>query len=185
MIKKFLLISLFIVLLLPIKSVLGAITYSRSPAGFSIQNPISFDVSFDTWDGTFCDIYEADGWSLRYGQPAGDIYSVILPTSTLAYDFVENLPLSTYMSVTFACYQGEVLVGEGMTLEFDGGENLFEVVGAGGAFFTLPTSTLTNLQANIGQLVTDTSLLWILAIALPLGFWLISKIIRIFTKRVK
>lgn len=45
------------------------------------------------------------------------------------------------------------------------------------AFFTLPTSTLTDLQAYVGQLVTDTSLLWILAIALPLGFWIIYKII--------
>jgi hypothetical protein len=52
-------------------------------------------------------------------------------------------------------------------------------------FFTLPTSTLSDLQGYVGGLVSDTSLLWILAIALPLGFWLISKIISIFTKRAR
>jgi hypothetical protein len=46
-------------------------------------------------------------------------------------------------------------------------------------FFTLPTSTLSDLQGYIGDLVTDTSLLWILAIALPLGFWIIYKVISV------
>jgi hypothetical protein len=47
------------------------------------------------------------------------------------------------------------------------------------SFFTLPTSTLTDLQGYIGGLVTDTSLLWILAIALPVGFWIIYKIVSV------
>jgi hypothetical protein len=47
------------------------------------------------------------------------------------------------------------------------------------SFFTLPTSTLTDLQSYIGGLVTDTSLLWILAIALPVGFWIIYKIVSV------
>lgn len=53
------------------------------------------------------------------------------------------------------------------------------------AFFTLPTSTLTDLQAYIGDLVTDTSLLWIIAIALPLGFWIISKVISMVRSRAR
>jgi hypothetical protein len=45
------------------------------------------------------------------------------------------------------------------------------------SFFTLPSSTISDLQGYVGGLVSDTSLLWILAIALPVGFWIISKII--------
>jgi hypothetical protein len=47
------------------------------------------------------------------------------------------------------------------------------------SFFTLPTSTLSDLQGYVGGLVSDTALLWIVAIALPVGFWVISKIIGI------
>jgi hypothetical protein len=47
------------------------------------------------------------------------------------------------------------------------------------SFFTLPTSTLADLQSYIGGLVTDTALLWILAIALPVSFWIIYKIISV------
>lgn len=46
-------------------------------------------------------------------------------------------------------------------------------------FFTLPTSTIADLQGYVGGLVSDTAMLWTLAIALPLGFWIISKIIGI------
>jgi hypothetical protein len=52
-------------------------------------------------------------------------------------------------------------------------------------FFTLPTSTLADLQGYIGGLVTDTSLLWILAIALPVGFWIINKIVGVVRGRTR
>lgn len=50
---------------------------------------------------------------------------------------------------------------------------------------TLPTSTISDLTAYVGGLFSDLSPLWILAIALPLGFWIISKVIGIITSHTR
>jgi hypothetical protein len=50
---------------------------------------------------------------------------------------------------------------------------------------TLPSSTISDLTAYVGGLFGDLSPLWILAIALPLGFWVISKVIGIITSHTR
>ena len=205
--KKIILITLFLALLLPIKTAFGAVTYSRSPAGFTINNPVSFDVGFDSYNAdTGCSAL--DGYYglyiLRDGPFSDQRPSVFIASTTNNYvfdEFVEededeptSLALGNdYVIVAIACADtatpvwGDVSIGEYLEYYEEGGI-IFEVVEAGGSagvFFTLPTSTLTDLQAHIGDLVTDTSLLWIIAIALPLGFWMISKVIRIVKSKAK
>lgn len=46
--------------------------------------------------------------------------------------------------------------------------------------FTVPTSTVTDLMASVTDVFDSTWTLVILALALPLGFWLIHKIIGLF-----
>jgi hypothetical protein len=185
MIKKFLLIGLFIALLLPMKTALGVVTYSRSPAGYTIQNPVSFDVSFDDYyTDTGCS-EGYDYWGIYIEDVDTSSYMSQTPhpsSTTLNQIFILNLPANVYNRLDFVCEEHEFDEGTntGYPIESNGGEPIFEVVEAvapTGGFLTLPTSTISDLQAQIGQLVTDSSLIWILAIALPLGFWIIYKMI--------
>lgn len=50
-------------------------------------------------------------------------------------------------------------------------------------YITLPEGFVTNALAYAGQLFTDTSLLIILAIGLPLAFWVIKKVISLVRVR--
>lgn len=50
-------------------------------------------------------------------------------------------------------------------------------------YITLPEGFVADTLAYVGQLFTDTSLLVILAIGLPLGFWVIRKVISLVRAR--
>lgn len=49
---------------------------------------------------------------------------------------------------------------------------------------TIPTSTASNLFANVSSIVTDTGMLSVAvaAVALPLAFWVIKKVKSLFSK---
>jgi hypothetical protein len=51
------------------------------------------------------------------------------------------------------------------------------------ALITLPGDFITNALAYAGQLFTDLQLVVILAIGLPLGFWVIRKVISLVRAR--
>ena len=191
--KKIILITLFLALLLPIKTAFGAYSYSRTPSGYTINNPVSFDVSFDSYADFAFPATSSDYWRLEIQGDLGNTDFTCLPTSTLSISQEFNLPLDIYWQVFAQGFSNENCSmdrQDGVYVEEDLEDPgmIFEVVesgGSAGVFFTLPTSTLTDLQAHIGDLVTDTSLLWIIAIALPLGFWMISKVIRIVKSKAK
>jgi len=50
---------------------------------------------------------------------------------------------------------------------------------------TVATSSAQDLLAYAGQLFTDLNVLILLAIGLPVGFWVVNKAIGIFAKRTK
>jgi hypothetical protein len=52
-----------------------------------------------------------------------------------------------------------------------------------GNYITLPEGFISDLLAYVGQLFTDLNLLVILAIGLPLGFWVIRKAISLVRAR--
>lgn len=52
-----------------------------------------------------------------------------------------------------------------------------------GTYITLPENFITDCLAYVGTLFTDASLLIILAIGLPLGFWVIHKVIALARAR--
>jgi len=52
-----------------------------------------------------------------------------------------------------------------------------------GNYITLPEGFVTDCLAYVGNLFTDVSLLIILAIGLPLGFWVIRKVISLVRVR--
>lgn len=52
-----------------------------------------------------------------------------------------------------------------------------------GTWITLPASFVTDLQAYVGGLFTDLSTLIVIAIALPVGFWVIRKAISLVRAR--
>lgn len=51
--------------------------------------------------------------------------------------------------------------------------------------FTLPGEAIASTTAYIGTLFTDLSVFIWLAIGLPLGFWVISKVISLVTRRAR
>jgi len=50
-------------------------------------------------------------------------------------------------------------------------------------YITLPENFITDIMAYAGDLFTDMSLVIILAIGLPLGFWVIRKVITLVRAR--
>ena len=56
------------------------------------------------------------------------------------------------------------------------------VAHASGPIITIASSTPTDLLAYVGQLFTDTSLIWLIAIGVPLGFYVIRRVIALIPK---
>jgi hypothetical protein len=50
---------------------------------------------------------------------------------------------------------------------------------------TVTATDTKNMLAYIGQLYTDVNLLIVLAIGLPVGFWVINKVISLVTRHAK
>ena len=163
----------------------GAYTYERTPASYTISNPVSFDVSFDNWEDTYCHNYPlTDHWGLEYQRISGGgmVYSEILPDEILTYTFVETLPLNIYDRVKIVCYEGEIWNGDyGRTFEYNQGNPIFEVVEAeeepAGGIWTIPSDFLSTTTAYIGETFGDIWTLAALVIGLPLSFWGIKKVI--------
>jgi hypothetical protein len=49
--------------------------------------------------------------------------------------------------------------------------------------YTLPATAVTDIMGYVGELITDNWILIAVAIGLPLGFYLIKKVIALFPKR--
>jgi len=63
------------------------------------------------------------------------------------------------------------------------GSVLTPLVASAGTYLTLPEGFVTDTLTYVSDLFTDASLLIILAIGLPLGFWVIRKVISIVRAR--
>jgi len=197
--KKFLTIfsvSILATLLLPF-SVLGAVVYERTPAGTSIENPVSFRVSFDELS-EICATSTTNYWTLYWKEwwEAGDrevwsIFDDIIPITIKDHTFTGNLPLTEFSQIAISCCSTEydASCNSAGDLEGDDSEVIFEVietpvvpVGVIQAGFdeNLPDYDMASTTAHIGGLINSTGgLIW-LAIGIPLGFYVITQMIKLF-----
>ena len=167
--------------------VFGAVDYSRDPSGFTIENPVSFDVSFDDFS-ELCDA-SWNWWSIYFlseiEEPALEIFSEdLIASTTKNYIFVENLPLVIYTEVKPACC---AIIDE--DLECEDTDPVFEYNPAGifevvepppPTLYAFTTADLASTTAYISDIFTSIRSLFFLAGGIHLAFYVIKRVIRIF-----
>jgi hypothetical protein len=178
---KILIFGLFFLAGLLFSMPVFAYTYTRTPAGYTIQNPVSFDVLFDeAWEGGDGQCQDDDtNWTIEITNDE-DIILEYLASSTKTYVFETSLPTGVYRGVVVWCYPS---LTRAVILEGDFFTDIFEVVsapeGTGGNIITLPTNMATSMLAYAGQSFSDLAPLLLIGIGLMLAFWLISNALRL------
>jgi hypothetical protein len=163
----------------------GAVSYSRTPAGYTIQNPVSFYVSLDTYEEVCTEVGYQNFWGIAWVGSAGEGSSgSLVASTTLSYDFNENLPIGEYTIIQGICWGEDLEDPYGFDYAYleNGGDTIFEVVApppAGGNIITLPEDFGTGFLAFAGTLFTDLLPLILIAIGLPLAFWVVGKAIKL------
>lgn len=159
-------------------SAFGAVGYERTPSGYTIENPVSFSVS-----GVFDEYPTALSYQIRVSN---DLYEQILSDCFSANNQIVEmtLPFDEYVSVGMIL-NTELGCGSYMSetdLEYDGGDIIFEVVEGEEEerkpFFTIENSDITTLMASVSDIFTDADFFIMLAVGLPLAFWIINRIVK-------
>jgi hypothetical protein len=167
-----------------------ATSYTRSPTGATITNPVSFDMSFDDFNiDTGCNSeYGQNYWGVqvwRYWFESPEWFvSEFVPSSTLSNVFSIILPLGSYIKVSFSCSVDGINQNiDGTQLEYNDGPPIFEILSPSTSIITI--SSISGILEYATRLFTDLQLLVWLAIGLPVGFWIINKAIILVVKRTK
>jgi hypothetical protein len=164
--------------------------YTRTPAGFTIYNPVEFRLFGDSYEDMkngFCQSTDFTKWRVivRTMEDA-PISSEEVESSVLDYTFSFTLPLGNYLRVSYYC-----LVGEDywiwQDLENYFGPPIFEVVEAPApppaGYFSFDFAT--NTLAYVGGLFTDLSTPIYILIGITLGMWLIDYLLGLFAQKRK
>jgi len=159
--------------------------YSRQPSGYKVVLPLDFSVIMSEYPA---DCAGKPFWNLQLEAETDTIKEEFFPniaSTTLTLDKeVDNIVLGAYNEVGLWCYDliasttGETWVG---MVEYDDGDIVFEI--GENYYFDISTELPTSTLAYAGQLFTDLNLIIILAVGLPLGFWVIRKIISLVRAR--
>jgi hypothetical protein len=179
---------------------LGAVSYSRTPSGSTIQNPVSFDVSFDAW-GDVCTATPANYWDIDITWLDGEYEEYHIKSSknsstTLSYDFIQTLPLSSadliYIDVNGNCYLNySDINGNGFLISngsLEDGWPAFTVIEAAPeeqTLFRLPAEGLASTTAYIGDIAGTIWPFAALGAGIPLAFYVIRKIISMVSGRAR
>lgn len=182
--NKILVSTILLMLFLFPFSVLGATIYERTPSGYTIENPVSFEVGFDTW-GEVCSKPESVKWAIQVFGVVG--YELIWESdnqasTTKSVIFETNLSFLEYQAVVFDCRDiNDITTYDSHPLESDPfGDPIFEVIAppvippitAGFEDYTMASTT-----AYIGDLWNSAGVYIYLFIGIPLGFWIIKRVI--------
>lgn len=162
----------------------GAFTYSRTPSGYTISNPLNFNVSFDTKEELCEGIYPYENtthWRIGVRDNShnwflSEIY--LIENKNLVWN--TQLPLGEYIRVSALCSDDGITFNYGHRFEDNNENPVFEMVEAeapAGGIWTIPSDFLSTTTAYIGDTFSGIWTLIALVIGLPLSFWAIKKVI--------
>lgn len=179
--KKVILIGLFLGLLLVGNSVFASIGYERIPSGYTIHNPVSFNVSFTHFPDICSGEAPTDFWTIWFKSVSEELEFFsddrILP-SIKNHLFVETLPYGAYDEVRVGCCDTETCFVYG-DLELEG---MFEIVNSPApTFFSADGDDMMLASvALIGELFTDVLPALVAGLGMSLGLtYVIPKVIAV------
>jgi len=179
----------------------GAVTYERTPSGYTIENPVSFDVAVDSFSDLVCPEGYQNYWEIYLwtGAEEGQAFERAYgcnASSTLSQYEEDTLPVGDYTSVDINCYDTledceadpycSTSCSSGINLEgVSYPEILFEVVEGetSGEIVTINSGFISGFLDYIGQLFSDLKYLIILIIGLPLAFWVVKRVVEVFREK--
>ena len=170
----------------------GAVDYSRSPSGSGdILSPVSVNVIADNFSDFAEDMIGANYWGIYIGNILPYPDSECVPSSTLSlshnFDLVDGKyeTIATFGSANLlTCNIEDAEFGYVLEQNYDG---IFTIISASlsTAMFEVPTTTASDLTANITSQLGDTGTLALIVIvaSIPLAFYVIKKIIGLVPKK--
>ena len=198
--KKVILIAILSLIALP---VFGAVNYSRTPVGTEITSPVDVDVSVDSfsvdfgWNmvsGCFFVVgnQPCNFWGVRITNYDNDTFeSVCIPVENLSNNFTFSLPVDNYIEVAAKTGNTQASCDNGgeqsYLLESNEGETIFTII-SGSQFNNfhiisgtspLTISSTSDVMASAGTLFSDLWVIIVLAIGIPLAFYIIKRIIKL------
>lgn len=187
--KIFILFPIILVVLLFIGSkVFGAVTYERTPAGYNITSPVSFDIAIDNFETRCLDTYpETAYWGVLVWAMPDDLpyISDTISSTTLSGILTISIPVGSLVYDVEGICSVDNIVDEGDGY-FLGGplENneewttIFEII-SGETFTFIPISTnfVTSSLGYVGQAVSGLGPFLYFIIGIPVSFWVLSKVL--------
>jgi hypothetical protein len=172
--------------------VFAMITYSRTPTGYNTYNPVDFTITADTLEDLFPEgALSVFSWQIFVKNNVEDklgncrLSSELGGGGLLEFDIPTNVEYVEVYGYPFLACVGDII--EGVILEGEKGGSIAFVVGeepvapeespSTTPIITLPTNMATSMLAYAGQLFTDLSTLLLVLIGLPLGFWVVRKVL--------
>lgn len=163
--------------------------YTRTPSGFSINNPVNFVITQDDFDN-YCDI-EAVRMAIGFNQLIdGEWQTTFYPLAEHSWfgDFIYNypplnktitLPTGDYGEITILCVSDSSYLGE-YDLEYDDDNVIFTILAGGsfgfGSFIPLPMASGTDMMASVGGIFSDLWYFLAIFLGIPFGFYIITRI---------
>ena len=188
--KTLTILGILVALGLPFTS-FAAVTYSRSPSGFSVASPVTFNVSFDDYSETACNYdywgvqisdFNGIGWDPFYASNA-------IPSSTLSQSFTVILPTGLESGgVLFGCSDNLEITDPnyaGNDIEGDGSAIIFTIISP--TAVAVPAGFVSGIQTVAGGQISDpgTLLVVVLVAGVPFAFYVIHKLIGLIPKSKK
>lgn len=169
-------------LLLPIFVSAVNIEYVRTPAGYTITNPVSFEVDKVLEYKPLAHSWQIDLMDKDFNEILSPCYLVDNQTWT------DDFPLNEYIFTQWLAYDDYDCIGEGTIwfgyLEYNDEEPIFEIVEPAENFFlVLNPEDITAALAYTAGLFADIKLLLLLVIGVPIGFYIIKRAITLTSKR--
>jgi hypothetical protein len=163
--------------------------YTRNPLGSPISSPVSFSVNFDDY---VIDL-ECDSGQNAWGLEITDrdyenkTYSSYVSSSTLSHTFIVPLPAADYWEIQISC--ADDLAGSNSVtgINLETGSPTFIISSPAAVsteMFTIPTSTATDITANVTSALGDPGFLTVVALAagIPLVFYVVKQLIGLLPK---
>jgi hypothetical protein len=182
----FILVFSFLFFSLPV----FAFTYTRTPAGILIQNPVNFRIQANSYEDMrikVCEYNQFNAWGFIIFSGSNFYETESVASSTLDHSFPLNLPYQNYTRVYAVCFRtlGGVYW---KSLEYNNGNTIFQVIPPPPPqIFGYPSDFNKNFSASVfgftSQILYDLRVIFYILVGLALGMGIILFIVDLFEDR--